>query len=46
MEQYGLVKSFEQQLKEEKEKLLAEVNEAVKRKMAMMMPDSDNELLR
>ncbi len=45
MDQYGIVKSFEQQLKEEKEKLLVEVNEAVKRKMALMMP-IDNELLK
>ncbi len=45
MDQYGIVKSFEQQLKEEKEKLLFEVNEAVKRKMVMMMP-TDNEFLK
>jgi len=38
-------KSFEQQLKEEKEKLLVEINEKIKKRKALMNPDSDNELL-
>ena len=46
MGQYEIVKSFEQQLKEEQEKLLTEINEAVKRRMALMNPVSDNELLK
>jgi len=46
MGQYEIVKSFEQQLKEEQEKLLTEINEAVKRRIALMNPVSDNELLK
>ena len=38
-------KSFEQQLEEEKEKLLVEISERIKKKKALMNPDSDNELL-
>ena len=40
------VKSFDQQLEEEKEKLLAEVKEKARRRMALMNPVSDNELLK
>jgi len=36
MGQYEIVKSFEQQLKEEQEKLIAEVKEKVRRKRAMI----------
>jgi len=36
MGQYEIVKSFEQQLKEEQEKLIAEIKEKVRRKRAVM----------
>jgi len=37
-------KSFEQQLKEEKEKLLVEINERIKKRKALMNPDENYDL--
>jgi len=41
MGQYEIVKSFEQQLKEEQEKLSTEIKEKIQRKKALMNPDTN-----